>query len=68
MTFPKFSKISEILSAYMTPKYCAAGENFEDFIVRNDDFPIENSTISRWNQKKRACGGLKLFQAFLHAF
>ena len=52
MTFLKFSKIYEILPVYMTLKYCAAGENFEDFIVRNDDFPIENSTISRWNQKK----------------
>ena len=49
MTFPKFSKIYEILSVYMTPKYCAAGENLKDFIVENDDFLLENGIISHKN-------------------
>ena len=57
MTFLKFSKIYEILPVYMTLKYCAAGGNLEDFIVENDDFLIENGTISHKNQKKAPAAG-----------
>ena len=57
MTFPEFLKIYEILSVYMTLKYCAAGENLEDFTVENDNFLIENGTISHKNLKKAPAAG-----------